>query len=49
LADIVSGWLSGSIKRVLDNFAANGMPSVAYRVFMDSFITGFEFTRIPNC
>jgi hypothetical protein len=47
-ADIVIGWLSGSMNRVFESFAAKGMPWVAKRVFIDSFITGFEFTKMPN-
>ncbi len=48
LAKIVIGWLSGSIKRVRDSFAAKGIPYVAYRVFILSLMIGFELTSIPN-
>lgn len=47
-AEIVTGWLSGSIKSVLDSFAAKGIPYVANKVFIDSLMIGFEFTKIPK-
>jgi len=48
LAEIITCWLSGSMKSVFESLAAKGIPCVAKRVLIDSLITGFELTNIPK-
>lgn len=47
-AEIVTGWLSGSMNSVFESFDAKGIPCVANKVLIDSLIIGFEFTNIPK-
>ena len=47
-AEMVTGWLSGSMNSVFESFDAKGMPCVANNVLIDSLIIGFEFTNIPK-
>lgn len=47
-AEIVTGWLSGSMKSVFESFAAKGIPYVANKVLIDSLMIGFELTKMPK-